>query len=108
MRASMRFAPTPTHDSTRARIARACAPGYSYCMRCGMPWNRVDGHTTRYTETSGCFPLCEGCWTLLGHPEARIEYYAALIDEWERCDYPIDAEKRAAIGRAVANEGATA
>jgi hypothetical protein len=76
-----------------------------------MPWARVEGHTTWYENTKdgqprrGCFPLCEGCWTLLGHPEARIPYYAELIEQWEQ-DKPVEPEVRHAIGRAVANEGA--
>jgi hypothetical protein len=100
----------PTDDSLKARIARAAAPGFSYCLRCGMPWNRVKNHTTWYAgspdrpASSGCFPLCEDCWLLLGSPEARIEYYGALIDEWEALGAPVEPEVRAAIGRAVANE----
>jgi hypothetical protein len=90
--------PPPTHDGARARLARALAPGFSYCLRCGMPWNRVRGHDTPYGGGRGCFPLCEDCWTLLAHPEARIEYYGALLDLWG----DVDPEVRAAVGRAVA------
>jgi hypothetical protein len=96
--------PAPTHDSLKAKAARLLAPGYSYCRRCGMPWNRVKGHDTPYLKGRACFPLCEGCWETLGHPEARIEYYAALLDAWDQ-DRPVEPEVRAAIGRAVANGG---
>lgn len=106
------FAPPITHDTIVAKLARLASPGCSYCLRCGMPWTRVEHHTTWYETRAdggpkrGCFPLCEGCWTLLGHPEARIEYYAAMVDGWNE-HKPVEPETRAAIGRAVANEGAS-
>lgn len=100
MSATVKF-PPPTHDSIKAKAARAAFPGYGYCGRCGMPWVFVDGHTTWYSEGLGCFPLCEGCWTLLGHPEARIEYYGAMLDAWER-DGLLREDDRRVIGRAVA------
>lgn len=96
--------PPPTHDSLKAKAARALAGGQSYCGRCGMPWGSVEAHTTWYRENHGCFPLCEGCWTLLGHPEARIEYYATMLAVWEQ-DRPVKPETRQAIGRAVAEGG---
>lgn len=74
--------PPPTDDSTRAWLARRASPRYSYCLRCGYPWNRVASHSTPCGPGRACFPLCEGCWTLLGHPEARISYYGALLDLW--------------------------
>jgi hypothetical protein len=92
---------TPTHDSERAATERAASPGFSWCFRCGRPWNHVVGHSTRYTEHSGCFPLCESCWTRLGHPEARIPYYRTLIEEWDRSGCTLPDEERRAIGRAV-------
>jgi len=101
----------PTHDSPKAKWARRVSPGYSFCLRCGMPWNRVKNHTTWYSgdvdkpDSHGCFPLCEDCWLLLGSGEARIEYYATLIDEWAAMGHPVTEDARTAIGRAVANEG---
>lgn len=102
----MRFQP-PTHDSLHAKAARLLSPGFSYCGRCGMPWARVEGHVTHYNNSSGCFPLCEGCWLVLGHPEARIEYYATLIRYWES-QHEVSDETKRAIQRAVANEGTAA
>lgn len=93
----------PTHDSLSAKAARFMSPGLSWCLRCGMPWNLVKSHETRYRITSGCFPLCEDCWAHLGHPEARIEYYKALIDKWESLGPPVDPEVKRDIQRAVAN-----
>lgn len=73
----------PMYDSLRARLERFLAPSYGYCYRCGRPWNRVEGHLTNYKKGSGCFPLCEGCWSKL-HPVERLPYYDALINEWIR------------------------
>jgi len=60
---------------------RALSPGFSYCHRCGRTWNKVEGHTTNYTESSGMFPLCEICWGEL-KPKARLPYYRTLFDSW--------------------------
>lgn len=92
----------PTHDSIRARMARAVAPGFSYCGRCGMPWARADEHVTEYSVHNGCFPLCEECWQILGHPEARIPYYKALIDGWDENRQGCSPETRRDIMLAVA------
>ena len=96
---------TPTHDSLRARMERATHPSYSWCMRCGRPWRTVEEHVTSYTAAKGCFPLCKGCWELLGSPEARIEYYAMLIDYWAGLGCPIDEDEKRAMQIAVANGG---
>lgn len=105
--------PKPTHDTPAAEFARLRSPGFSCCMRCGFPWNKVKSHTTWYkirdvereVAGKGCFPLCEGCWELLGAPEARIEYYQMLLDEWEKIGVPVSEEEKILIGKAVANGG---
>jgi hypothetical protein len=56
----------------------------SACGRCQFPWPVVRGHSTAYDPSSGCFPLCEGCWQELQTPENRMPYYMALVDWWER------------------------
>lgn len=58
--------------------------GWSTCYCCHGSWDHLQGHTTNYSDTGGCFPLCEGCWMMLGTPEARLPYYKMLWDEWER------------------------
>ena len=74
----------PSHPTLRGRIERLFAPGYGFCMRCGRPWNRAKGHSTPYGENgSGCFPLCEPCWSEL-LPAQRLPYYEGLVDEWIR------------------------
>lgn len=96
--------PTPTHDSLVAKLCRLGSPGYSHCLRCGMPWNTVEHHSTWYAKSSACFPLCESCWQLLGSPEARVEYYKTLIDYWAR-DLPVSEQTARDIQKAVANGG---
>lgn len=93
----------PTHDSRGARAERKLDSHSGYCFRCGRPWSKVTSHITDYNLNSGCFPLCEGCWVLLSSPEARIEYYAALIRKWESAGYPIEEDRKREIQRAVAN-----
>lgn len=95
----------PANDTLKARLKRALHPGSGWCMCCGMPWAAVETHETRYGEGfESCFPLCENCWTELGSPEARIEYYKMLIDSWE-LDLPVDEDKKRNIQMAVANGG---
>lgn len=74
----------------------------------------VREHVTHYRFTvidgysypkEGCFPLCEGCWSELASPEARIEYYKMLIDSWELGGHPVDEDKKKDIQMAVANGG---
>lgn len=60
--------------------------GYSTCLRCARPWDKVGDHSTSYTDKQGCFPLCECCWSDLT-PELRLPYYRILVFEvWESPD----------------------
>lgn len=64
--------------------SRLLAPGYGSCGRCRIAWLFVDYHTTNYGAGRGMFPLCEGCWSDLGTPEARLPHYWALWLQWEK------------------------
>lgn len=58
--------------------------GYGSCGRCRLTWNRVEPHTTMYSEDRGCFPLCESCWSSLS-PDERLPYYRELVwIKWSR------------------------
>ncbi len=57
--------------------------GYGRCSKCKTPWDLVKGHSTTYSETYACFPLCEKCWQELT-PDTRMPYYMQLVDEWEK------------------------
>jgi len=94
--------PPPTHDSGRATVERWLNPTYGWCLRCGRPSCCVKDHVTDYNNGHGLFPLCEGCWTLLGHPEARIPYYKTLVDHWVSEGSPKSPDDLADIARAVA------
>lgn len=97
----------PTHDTPNAVFLRKLFPGKSYCFKCGRPWGApgVKGHETQYSQTSACFPLCEECWFNLEVPEARIEYYKMLIDNWAEIGWPVSEETQQDILKAVANGG---
>ena len=94
-------------DSNQARLLREIYPGSFYCGRCGNPFSKEpkNWHTTWYGDHSGCFPLCEGCWRLLGCAEARIEYYGELIAHWESGGNVVTDEHKHLIMKAVANGG---
>jgi len=52
---------------------------FGRCGRCNRSWKWVKGHATNYTESSGCFPLCDSCWKALT-PEQRLPFYRKLFD----------------------------
>lgn len=54
---------------------------FGTCGRCDESWAYVEGHSTRYTEREGCFPLCEDCWSALT-PEERLPYYREMWEDW--------------------------
>jgi len=65
------------------KISQFISPGYSYCGKCHTTWNFVQGHTTKYNDACGMFPLCEACWKELT-PKQRLPYYKDLWDSWQR------------------------
>lgn len=69
--------------AANATIDQAIHPQYGHCGKCGLTWATVEGHSTRYTESEGMFPLCEKCWSELT-PEQRLPYYRSLWESWER------------------------
>lgn len=83
----------------RARFERLLHPGYSTCYRCDRPWAVVKGHTTMFSESQGCFPLCEICWRELGTPEARWPYYEMHV--WDAEGHAGDPQVANAIRAAV-------
>lgn len=58
--------------------------GYGACERCGRSWMFLsveEIHSTKYSEHSGCFPLCEQCWSELT-PTERLPCYRSLWRKW--------------------------
>lgn len=84
------------------------APGYGHCLRCRTAWKFVEDHSTYFQAGSGCFPLCQLCWSELT-PTARLPFYYVLWRQWE---WDADREGRDLfeqwdqIERAVLNEDA--
>jgi len=63
------------------KLAHLLGFGYGHCLRCETPWCFVEYHHTQYTDSSGCFPLCQKCWSELT-PEQRLPFYRELVDYW--------------------------
>lgn len=60
------------------------APDSGCCQRCHLAWTLTEEHSTKFNETTGCFPLCERCWRELATPINRLPYYRMLWESWER------------------------
>jgi hypothetical protein len=79
--------PRVTIWTRRLRVGREIArrlglgEGYGGCFACSTPWDCAPHHVTDYDESSGCFPLCEECWSEMT-PGQRLPYYEAMVDEW--------------------------
>ncbi len=57
------------------------ALGYSTCECCGRPWRYAEEHTTYFSASTGCFPLCETCWKAMTPPQ-RVAFYWRLHRGW--------------------------
>jgi hypothetical protein len=67
--------------------ARLPSGGYGACNSCKLPWYVVTGHVIRYSESGGCFAICESCWKDLGW-EKGLPFYEA----WIKKEYPTHPE----------------
>ena len=59
------------------------ANGIGGCLRCGDRWNWKPIHSTMYSTTNSCFPLCEPCWQGATPGDIR-HYYSELVRMWRR------------------------
>ena len=75
-------------------------PHMSYCLHCGTTWVFVRGHSTPYSESSGCFPLCEECWGEMT-PAQRLPYYHEMYEAWNDPSYAhwADIERAVLAGK---------
>lgn len=44
------------------RGLRVINPGYSYCEKCGLPWNWCKSKIVDTSKNSGTFATCDICW----------------------------------------------
>jgi hypothetical protein len=65
-------------------LLKPLALGYGSCGCCGVPWKFTKRHTTDYSSISGCFPLCEKCWSELSIDDRVIYYYRLVCQVWNR------------------------
>ena len=43
-------------------VLRCLNPRYSYCKKCGLPWNWCKSKSVMTSEDSGTFATCDYCW----------------------------------------------
>lgn len=44
------------------RVLRYLHPNFSYCSKCGLPWNWCKSKTVMHSKDSGTFATCQYCW----------------------------------------------
>ena len=57
--------------------------GFGGCFQCKDKWNWKASHVTNYSNTNGCFPLCDSCWQKATPTEIK-HYYRELVRMWRR------------------------
>ena len=63
---------------------RLISPGYSYCTKCGLPWNWCEEKSVKIDDNSGTFSTCQYCWDHSNLEELK-EYYIQTYHIQERC-----------------------
>lgn len=71
------------------RILRFFSPNYSYCEKCGLPWNWCKRKTVKYSEDSGTFATCDVCWNESTLQELK-QYYTNVYRKQVRSLYGTD------------------
>lgn len=61
-------------------ILRLLNPCYSYCEKCGLPWNWCKEKTVYYSEHSGTFATCDICWNNSTLSELK-QYYTNVYNK---------------------------
>ncbi len=65
-----------------SHILREKNPTFSYCEKCGLPWNHCKSKTVMYSQNKGSFATCDVCWNNSTLDELKI-YYAQLYRDQE-------------------------
>lgn len=73
-------------DSFRAKWLRFINSGLSYCMHCGLPWNKCESKSVMYTKNRGCFVTCKECWKECSLEELN-KYYTDIYFNWLKDGY---------------------
>lgn len=57
-----------------SRILRFFNPDFSYCQKCGLPWNWCKIKSVNWHGNSGTFATCDVCWNNSTFSELK-KYY---------------------------------
>ena len=69
-----------------ANVIRMFNPGYSYCMKCKLPWNWCEPKSVKHSESSGTFATCDVCWENSTLDELK-SYYMDVYNKQSGCGY---------------------
>jgi len=75
------------------RVLRFLNPSYSYCAKCGLPWNWCKSKSIMTSEYKGTFATCDICWDNSTLPELKQYYtnvYRMQVKSLFGTNYKID------------------
>lgn len=70
-------------DRVTAALLRFFNPGYSYCSKCGKPWNHCKSKAVMTSPTGGTFATCQKCWDNSTLDQLKV-YYTDTYHKQER------------------------
>ena len=62
------------------RLLRHFNNHYSYCAKCGLPWNWCKTKAVNYSENAGTFATCNVCWDNSTLDELK-QYYTKVYNQ---------------------------
>ena len=63
-----------------ASVLQKLYPSYTYCARCGIPWNHCNAKSVRISPHRGTFATCDRCWNESTLHELKY-YYTSVHKE---------------------------
>lgn len=72
----MNFLPIEKRTPQLAAELRKANPNYSYCGKCGFPWNHCEARSVMHSKTTGTFATCKQCWENSSIDELKAYYTA--------------------------------
>lgn len=63
------------------KLLKFISLGFSYCRKCGLPWNFCNPKSVMYSVCSGIIAVCDFCWDNLSLEELKDCYTSMYIKQ---------------------------